>query len=378
MVWWISIWVCWVLWWLRLGGRVWCLKAHIWDYQGYDIPNISNMLKINNKVQTLTTCPEITTPDFVVVIFYGKQNGSTCQQKKRSKTLRWKDRLDAKAGKYHVWYGFAVGIFAQDCEAHWLWHLSGNWSWRKGVTLYAVVGGISSTNLLGRADQISMMIWENHFIALRFLFREWYVASPASYWPFFITSWNYSFVLFLFFPTLFLLGSFGIDIVSPQYSLRNLEICNLPSLKLTALRTWKWMVGILFSPAYILSGTWMVGRLSRFRFGGTLFTAHSQGGKLPEVKSGRHKRRRVAGSWARWESQGTSVLKEELFCSLLQRYDGYSLGGGFKYVFKCSPLLPFWLRWILFPFFLGCIFFDIVLDLSAAQEKKTRNKTIHW
>lgn len=32
-------------------------------------------------MQTLTTCPEITTPDFVVVIFYGKQNGSTCQQK---------------------------------------------------------------------------------------------------------------------------------------------------------------------------------------------------------------------------------------------------------------------------------------------------------
>ena len=45
-------------------------------------------------------------------------------------------------------------------------------SWRKGVTLYAVVGGIFFHKLFfwGRADQISM-ICENHFIAL-FLFRK--------------------------------------------------------------------------------------------------------------------------------------------------------------------------------------------------------------
>ena len=187
------------------------------------------MLKINT-VQTLTTCPEITTPDFVVVIFYGKQNDQPVSKKRPKLGDDKSPRCQGQ--KYHVWYGFAVGIFAQDCEAHWLWHLSGNrtydsnWSWRKGVTLYAVVGGISSTNLLGRADQISMMIWENHFIALRFLFREWYVASPASYWPFFITSWNFSFILFLFFRPFFG-GSFGIGIVSPRYSLRNLEICKI-------------------------------------------------------------------------------------------------------------------------------------------------------
>lgn len=36
-----------------------------------------------------------------------------------------------EAWKYHVWHGFAFGIFAQDSEAHWLWHLFGTWrSWR--------------------------------------------------------------------------------------------------------------------------------------------------------------------------------------------------------------------------------------------------------
>ena len=180
--------------------------------------------------------------------------------------MRWKNRLDAKAGKYHVWYGFAVGIFAQDCEAHWLWHLSGNrtydsnWSWRKGVTLYAVVGAfLRETFWVG---QIKLAWWFERSISLHsgsFLENDMWHHQPAtdrfsSRLEMFLSFFSF------FFRPFFLVGSFGIYIVSPRYSLRNLEICNLPSLKLTALRTCQWMVGILYSflfgaffTAYILS-----------------------------------------------------------------------------------------------------------------------------
>lgn len=185
--------------WLRLGGQKWCLKAHIWHYEGYDIPNISKMLKIN--LNHLSRNHNDSGGGFLLV--FDDQPVINDQQKPPS--WRWKDRPDAKAGKYHVWYGFAVGIFTQDREAHWLWHLSGNrtydnnWSWKKGVALYAL---FRPTFWVG---QIKLGWWFERTISLHsgsFLENDMWHHQPATDLSF-ITSWNcFSFFSF-FFPALF-------------------------------------------------------------------------------------------------------------------------------------------------------------------------------